>query len=98
MSGYLGDLSPQQEEALQQLKVVLQDIPDKPEDGDNYYLRWLRARKFDVGKAETMFRNVRTCVCVCTCACMCVCVRACVCACVCACMCVCMCVCVCVCV
>lgn len=58
MSGHVGDLSPQQEAALQQFKVALQDIPNKPDDTDYYYLRWLRARKFDVEKAELMFRNV----------------------------------------
>ena len=41
------------------------DIPDKPEDDDYFYLRWLRARKFKVRKAEEMLRNVRRlCVCV----------------------------------
>ncbi len=58
MSGCVGDLSPQQEAALQQFKAVLQDIQNKPEDTDHYYLRWLRARRFDVHKAELMFRNV----------------------------------------
>ena len=33
------------------------DVP-KPEDSDHYYLRWLRARKFNVKKAEEMLRKV----------------------------------------
>ena len=33
------------------------DVP-KPEDSDHYYLRWLRARKFNVRKAEEMLRKV----------------------------------------
>ena len=40
------------------------DIPDKPEDDDYFYLRWLRARKFKVKKAEEMLRNVRRFACV----------------------------------
>ena len=58
MSGYIGDLSPQQESALQQFKAALEDIPNKPDDTDQDFLKWLRARKFDVRKAEVMFRNV----------------------------------------
>ena len=60
MSGYVGDLSPQQESALQQFKAALEDIPNKPDDSDQYFLKWLRARKFNVHKAEVMFRNVNT--------------------------------------
>jgi len=33
-------------------------LPDKPEDDDYFYLRWLRAQKFDVAKAEDMLKNV----------------------------------------
>ena len=58
MSGYVGDLNPQQEAALAEFKEAIQDIPRKPNDSDHYFLRWLRARKFDVHKAEAMFRNV----------------------------------------
>ena len=42
------------------------DIPDKPEDDDYFYLRWLRARKFKVRKAEEMLRKVRRLFCVCS--------------------------------
>ena len=65
MSGYFGDLSLQQKDALLQFKTALQDIPNKPKDTDpdRYYLRWLRASmdkkmNFDVGKAVMNFKNV----------------------------------------
>ena len=44
-----------------QLRAAVADIPDKPEDDDYFYLRWLRARKFKVRKAEEMLRKVRRC-------------------------------------
>ena len=47
-----------------QLRAAVADIPDKPEDDDYFYLRWLRARKFKVKKAEEMLRNVRRFACV----------------------------------
>ncbi len=58
MSGHVGDLSPSQETALAAFRAAVADIPNKPEDNDYYYLRWLRARKFDLNKALEMFRNV----------------------------------------
>ena len=58
MSGHVGDLSATQEEALRQFREAVAEIPNKPEDDDYYYLRWLRARKFNVRKAEEMFRKV----------------------------------------
>ena len=58
MSGHVGDLSATQEEALRQFREAVAEIPNKPEDDDYYYLRWLRARKFNVKKAEEMFRKV----------------------------------------
>ena len=58
MSGHVGDLSRPQEEALRQFREAVAEIPNKPEEDDYYYLRWLRARKFNVKKAEEMFRNV----------------------------------------
>ena len=60
MSGHVGDLSRAQEEALRQFREAVAEIPNKPEEDDYYYLRWLRARKFNVKKAEEMFRKVRT--------------------------------------
>ena len=60
MSGHVGDLSRTQEEALRQFREAVAEIPNKPEEDDYYYLRWLRARKFNVKKAEEMFRKVRT--------------------------------------
>ena len=61
MSGYVGDLSPSQEAALRQFREAVAEIANKPEEDDYYYLRWLRARKFNVRKAEDMFRKVRVC-------------------------------------
>ena len=59
MSGHVGDLSASQEEALRQFRDAVTGIPSKPGEDDYYYLRWLRARKFNVRKAEEMFKNVR---------------------------------------
>ncbi len=64
MSGHVGDLSPSQETALAAFREAVADITNKPEDNDYYYLRWLRARKFDLNKALEMFRNV--CIIICT--------------------------------
>ena len=61
MSGHVGDLSPQQEETLRKFKEAMSDIPDLPDDTDYFFLRWLRARKFHLQKAEEMLRNVSTC-------------------------------------
>ena len=58
MSGHVGDLSRSQEEALRKFRAAVAEIPNKPEDDDHYYLRWLRAKKFNVKKAEEMFRKV----------------------------------------
>ena len=58
MSGHVGDLSGSQEEALRQFREAVSGIGNKPEDDDHYYLRWLRARKFDVRKAVDMFTKV----------------------------------------
>nr|XP_006811137.1 PREDICTED: SEC14-like protein 2-like [Saccoglossus kowalevskii] len=57
MSGRVGDLSPKQEEKLAEFKEKLVDILIKPEHDDYYCLKWLRARGFDVAKAETMIRK-----------------------------------------
>lgn len=54
MSGYLGDLSPDQEKALEQFKDKMKDYLTKPEHNDRYCLRWLRARSFNVNKATEM--------------------------------------------
>ena len=58
MSGYVDDLSPKQEAALQKFKMTLRDIPNIPDDSDHCYLRWLREGKFNIRKTELMFRNV----------------------------------------
>jgi hypothetical protein len=51
-------LSPPQQAALEEFRVAVACIPNKPEEDDRYYLRWLRARKYNVQKALVMFRNV----------------------------------------
>uniref|UniRef100_A0A147BJY7 Putative phosphatidylinositol transfer protein sec14 n=1 Tax=Ixodes ricinus TaxID=34613 RepID=A0A147BJY7_IXORI len=56
MSGYVGDLNEKQEQGLKELKSRLSDIW-KDEFTDPLLLRWLRAREFDVAKAEKLFRE-----------------------------------------
>ncbi|KAF8790860.1 SEC14-like protein 2 isoform X2 [Argiope bruennichi] len=56
MTGYVGNLNATQEEALKKLKENTVDVHRSSYD-DYYYLRWLRAREFDVSKAETMMRK-----------------------------------------
>jgi hypothetical protein len=58
MSGHVGSLSLRQEAALERFRIAVRDLPNKPEDTDHYYLRWLRAKKFKVHKAERMFIKV----------------------------------------
>ncbi|XP_068608739.1 SEC14-like protein 2 isoform X2 [Brachionichthys hirsutus] len=58
MSGRVGDLSPKQNEILAEFRGRIQDIlPDLPAQHDHYLLRWLRARSFNVQKAEAMIRK-----------------------------------------
>ena len=82
MSGFVGDLSPQQEDALRkvrnwlyvitwscrdecsllhttQLRDALSDVEYLRDKDDHYFLRWLRARKFNVSQSEDMLRKVR---------------------------------------
>ncbi|XP_052269922.1 SEC14-like protein 2 isoform X1 [Dreissena polymorpha] len=56
MSGFVGDLSPKQETALNEFRDAVKDDL-KPKQGDQFLLRWLRARNFDVKKAEKMLRS-----------------------------------------
>ncbi|XP_028565634.2 SEC14-like protein 2 [Podarcis muralis] len=58
MSGYVGDLSAKQEEALAKFRENIQDIfPLLPTTEDYYLLKWLRARCFDLQKSEAMLRK-----------------------------------------
>ncbi|XP_004481413.1 SEC14-like protein 4 isoform X2 [Dasypus novemcinctus] len=58
MSGQVGDLSSQQQEALARFRENLRDVlPTLPKADDHFLLRWLRARDFDLQKSENMFRK-----------------------------------------
>ena len=41
-----------------QLRTAVRDVAEVAEKDDHYFLRWLRARKFDVSRAEDMLRKV----------------------------------------
>ncbi|XP_036624869.1 SEC14-like protein 2 isoform X2 [Trichosurus vulpecula] len=59
MSGQVGNLSPQQEQALAQFRKNTQDVlADLPNTDDYFLLRWLRARSFDLQKSEAMLRKL----------------------------------------
>ncbi|KAK3599065.1 hypothetical protein CHS0354_024391 [Potamilus streckersoni] len=55
MSGRVGDLSPQQAETLEKFWERVKDLLKQKRD-DFYLLRWLRARQFNIMKAEEMIR------------------------------------------
>lgn len=58
MSGQVGDLSPQQQEALTRFQENLHDVlPTLPKVDDYFLLRWLRARNFDLKESEDMLRK-----------------------------------------
>lgn len=57
-SGFLGDLDPEQEQALATFKQELAPLSLDPVKYDDYFcLRFLRARKFDMEKSLLMVRN-----------------------------------------
>jgi hypothetical protein len=53
----MGDMSEEQERALEQFRKYIKDnnITDHPQYDDYYLLRFLRARKFDMEKTILMF-------------------------------------------
>jgi CRAL/TRIO, N-terminal domain len=55
----MGDMSEDQERALEQFKKYIKDnsITDHPQYDDYYLLRFLRARKFEMEKTLLMFNN-----------------------------------------
>ena len=55
MSGRIGDLSSQQQAALDELRTRIQDVAS-PKCDDHYLLRFLRARQFDLDKSEKKIR------------------------------------------
>ena len=52
------ELSARELTALEEFRAAVSNIPNKPDNSDRYYLRWLRARNYDVERALTMFKNV----------------------------------------
>lgn len=56
MSGYLDNLSARQQAALVKFREAVADVKSSSET-DSFLLRWLRARDFDVAKAERMYRR-----------------------------------------
>ncbi|XP_061656940.1 SEC14-like protein 2 [Syngnathoides biaculeatus] len=58
MSGRVGDLSAEQAASLTQFRDRIADVLlELPAQHDRYLLRWLRARSFNVAKAEVMIRK-----------------------------------------
>lgn len=58
-------LTPEEKAALEEFSALVDSIPNKPENDYRYYLRWLRARKFNVKRAVEMFRKVSTVMLIC---------------------------------
>ncbi|KAL1435891.1 hypothetical protein MTO96_010661 [Rhipicephalus appendiculatus] len=56
MSGYLQDLDERQRTVLEQFREAVADVR-RPEHTDANLLRWLRAREFDLDRAEQMYRQ-----------------------------------------
>ncbi|ELU04161.1 hypothetical protein CAPTEDRAFT_187622 [Capitella teleta] len=56
MSGFVGDLSSKQQANLDQFRERVKDVITSKHD-DHELLRWLRARSWDLNKAEKMFRD-----------------------------------------
>ncbi|KAG8190022.1 hypothetical protein JTE90_000118 [Oedothorax gibbosus] len=56
MSGYMGDLSPTQEKALEEIRTIFAGQLNSRQD-DYLLLQFLRARRFDVKRTEEMLRK-----------------------------------------
>ena len=56
-TGFMGDLSEEQEEALEEFRQTIkeEEITNDPRYDDYYLLRFLRARKFNMKKTMEMF-------------------------------------------
>ncbi|CAI8042968.1 SEC14-like protein 2 [Geodia barretti] len=57
MSSQVEDLTPEQWDALENLKSAVADVEELAGMDDRYFLRWLKARKFHLAKAEDMLRK-----------------------------------------
>ncbi|CEM11680.1 unnamed protein product [Vitrella brassicaformis CCMP3155] len=57
MSGFVGDLSEEQERTLMAFKSSLGELLSHPRYDDQFLLRFLRARKFDLDKSLIMIKN-----------------------------------------
>ena len=57
--GYLGNLSPTQEECFNKFKewITVNDITHNPWHDDCFFLKFCRARKFEIEKVIEMFNN-----------------------------------------
>jgi hypothetical protein len=58
MSGFINDLSPEQADALEKFRAAVDSLPNQPDTSDPAYLRWLRARNFNLEDSLAMYQKV----------------------------------------